>query len=97
MDVLDDVTVDIIASVDIAIIDGTFYSTDEVPGAMAAVPHPPVKRSMEMLQGAVRRGTRVVFTHLNHTNPLCDPSSPAMEEVLLRGFEVAADGMTLEI
>jgi pyrroloquinoline quinone biosynthesis protein B len=97
MDVLDDVMVDVIASVDIAIIDGTFYSRDEIPGAMTMVPHPPVERSMELLQGAVRKGTRVIFTHLNHTNPLCDPTSTAMEDLLQRGYEVAADGMTLEV
>ena len=97
MDVLDDVMVDVISSVDIAIIDGTFYSASEIPGAMTMVPHPPVERSMELLQAAVRRGTRVIFTHLNHTNPLCDPTSSAMEDLLQKGFEVAADGMTLEI
>ncbi len=97
MDSLDCVMVDIISSVDIAVIDGTFYSADEIPGAMTTVPHPPVEQSMELLIDAVRRGTRVIYTHLNHTNPLCDPGSPAMEDVLLKGFEVATDGLTLEV
>lgn len=57
----------ILDSVDLAFLDGTFASIDEVPGRTTAdVPHPliPVTRSLI-------KGTRaqVWFIHLNHTNP----------------------------
>ncbi|GAG28503.1 unnamed protein product [marine sediment metagenome] len=38
---------------------------------------------------------RVVYTHLNHTNPLLDPKEKMMETVRAAGFEIAHDGMTI--
>jgi pyrroloquinoline quinone biosynthesis protein B len=40
---------------------------------------------------------RVVYTHLNHTNPLLDPSHPAIKKLRDAGFEVAYDGMKLKL
>jgi pyrroloquinoline quinone biosynthesis protein B len=97
MDTMDDVLVDLVASVDVAMVDGTFFSPDEIPGAMQKVPHPPVRETMGMLEGALKGGTRVIYTHLNHTNPLCDPGSEATGMVTSAGFEIAMDGMTLEL
>jgi pyrroloquinoline quinone biosynthesis protein B len=97
MDVLDEATVNLVGDVDVAIMDGTFYSRDEVPGIMRTVPHPPVKETMEVLMPAVKAGVRVVYTHLNHTNPLCDPNSPETDGVLADGFEIARDGDAFEI
>ena len=56
----------IVDSVNLAFLDGTFASADEVPGRTTAdIPHPliPVTRSL-------RKGTKaeVWFIHLNHTN-----------------------------
>ncbi|UCC93257.1 MAG: MBL fold metallo-hydrolase, partial [Thermoplasmata archaeon] len=76
MDHVEDDFVDLVSRVDMAIIDGTFYTADEIPGAMGTVPHPPVEETMERLRPALEGGTRIAFTHLNHTNPLCDPRSP---------------------
>jgi pyrroloquinoline quinone biosynthesis protein B len=97
MDVLDDATINLVTNVDIALLDGTFYSTDEIPDMMRTVPHPPVSSTVETLRGAVEAGTRVIFTHLNHTNPLCDIGSVETASVIERGFEVASDGMTIDI
>jgi pyrroloquinoline quinone biosynthesis protein B len=97
MDRIDEVMVDLIASVDVAFVDGTFYSGDEVPGAMGTVPHPPVGTTMAQLKGAVEGGTRVIYTHLNHTNPMCDPDALETQTVTSAGFEIASEGMTLDI
>ena len=97
MDVLDDATVNLIGGVDIALVDGTFFSADEIPDLMRTVPHPPVSGTIDALRGAIEAGTRVIFTHLNHTNPLCNPDSAESALVRDRGFEVAAEGLTIEI
>jgi pyrroloquinoline quinone biosynthesis protein B len=97
MDVLGRTMIDLVCTVDLAIVDGTFYTADEIPGAMDRVPHPPVTESMVALGPALEDGTRVAFTHLNHTNPLCDPRSPETEDLLKRGFGVVLDGYAIDI
>ncbi len=75
--------------VDIALIDGTFYTSDELKHrSQEEVPHPPVEQTLEML-GKKREGDgRVVFIHLNHTNRLCRDDSP----VTTMGWEVGNEG-----
>jgi phosphoribosyl 1,2-cyclic phosphodiesterase len=54
-----------------------------------------VEESVEILQG---RGIgRVVYTHLNHTNPLLNPDHPATSTLKGKGFEAAFDGMRIEL
>ncbi len=97
MDHMEDTFVDMVGRVDMAIIDGTFYTRDEIPGAMGTVPHPPVVETMERLRPALEGGTRIAFTHLNHTNPLCDPRSPEFENVVSQGYGVVLDGYAIDI
>jgi pyrroloquinoline quinone biosynthesis protein B len=40
-------------------------------------------------------GTRVIFTHLNNSNPMLDPSSAASQEIREADAEIAYDGMEL--
>ena len=83
-----------IRDVDVALVDGTFYSAAELPHRdILAVKHPYVRDSIVKLAGA--RG-RVLFTHLNHTNPLLDPDGPERKS-LPPGFEVAEEGMVFEV
>ena len=84
---------DVVAAVDVALLDASFYSGDEVPGrAIEDIPHPLVPHSMDRLQGRVDAGDRVVFTHLNNTNPAIFEDSPEAAEVRRRGFEIATEG-----
>lgn len=85
--------------IDVALIDGCFYSADELPGRdLATLAHPLVVDSMDLLQPLVdARRVRVIFTHLNHSNPAVDPDSAAAAEIRRRGFEVAADGMAIAL
>ncbi len=79
----------------VAFCDATFWSDDEVPGRdQAQIPHPLVPDTVTRFTDVA---TRIVLTHLNHTNPLCDPASPEAAEVAAAGFEVAFDGMTVSI
>lgn len=78
---------------DVALVDGTFWSDDEPPGRdRAAVPHPSIVESLEVFAELAGR-CRIVFTHLNHTNPVGVPEGPEATTVRDLGFEVAYDGM----
>lgn len=79
---------------DLALLDGTFFSGEELPGRdMSRVPHPLVIDSMERLAGQ----TGVHFTHLNHTNPALDHDSPQFKAIQARGFHIAEDKMEFEL
>jgi len=40
---------------------------------------------------------RKIYVHMNNTNPVMDPRSPERREVEAAGWEVAHDGMEVEI
>lgn len=85
---------EVLAGVDVALVDGTFYSADELPGRPpSSIGHPLIVDTMDLLAGAVAAGRlRVLFTHLNHSNPALDPASEAARAITARGFAVAAEG-----
>ena len=80
---------------DYAILDGTFFSADELPGRdISRIPHPLVTQSVEMLQDVVRdRPGSILFIHLNHSNPLLDPDGEERAGIEKAGFRVAEEGM----
>ncbi len=86
-----------IAQVDVALLDGSFFDDGEVPGRdLAEIPHPFIVESLERL-GALPLAERskVHFTHLNHTNPACDPTSAASARIRAAGMRVASEGEIL--
>ena len=86
---------DLILETDSVLIDGTFYSGEELPRqGSREVPHPPMKETMSLLGGAVREGDcKVYFTHFNHSNPVLDKDRKIRREVEEKGFLVADEGM----
>jgi pyrroloquinoline quinone biosynthesis protein B len=76
------------------LLDGTFFSAEDLPGRRAtSIGHPLMKDSMGLLEPLVRQGKLdVFFTHLNHSNPALDPTSAASREIKGRGFHVATEG-----
>jgi pyrroloquinoline quinone biosynthesis protein B len=89
---------DLVRSADVALLDGTFYGDGEVARDMAQIPHPFVVESLQRL-GALpaQERAKVRFIHLNHTNPLLDPSSEASDAVRDAGFGVAREGDVLPL
>ena len=85
--------------VDVALLDATFYSGDELPGRdLSKIGHPLVVDSMDRLQSRVDAGSlQVFFVHLNHSNPALDPASPARAAITRRGFGVAHAGLELAL
>ena len=80
-------------NVDIALIDGTFWSEDELGGRnQAHVPHPPVLQTLKMLGEKIDGDPEILFTHLNHTNPLYNQQSREWSEVEKLGWSVAYQG-----
>lgn len=83
-----------VATVDVALVDGTFFDGDEVPGRdLADVPHPTISTTLALLADApLEERRKIVFTHLNHGNPAADPSSAATERIRAAGLRVAREG-----
>lgn len=88
-----------VASIDVALLDGTFWSMDELPGrSIEDIPHPLMTQTMDALQGVVDRdAARVVLTHLNNSNPALDENGPQRAQVARRGFEIAREGMRFSL
>jgi pyrroloquinoline quinone biosynthesis protein B len=90
---------DVLAEVDVALLDGTFFADGEVAGrSMAEIPHPFVVETLERLRDdPPELRAKVVFTHLNHTNPACDRGSAARRAIEAAGMRVAREGELLEL
>jgi len=89
---------------DLLLFDGTFWTDNELilvqgSGATAReMGHIPVagdEGSLRKLVGL--RRPRKVFIHINNTNPMLDESGPQYGEVRDAGWEIAADGWSLEL
>lgn len=87
---------------DYLLFDGTFWSDDELrpladrsARSMAHVPVSGPDGSLEPLsQLGVRR---IVYTHVNNTNPMLRADSPERAAVEARGMQIAVDGMELRL
>lgn len=84
---------------EVVIVDGTFWDDQEPrrTGISAKTAtemgHLPIEATMHRLAAL---GVRCLYTHLNNTNPLVDPSAPQHKVLAELGLEVAADGMVIE-
>jgi pyrroloquinoline quinone biosynthesis protein B len=93
-----------LSGADACLLDGTFWASDELPvlglGSARAedMAHLPIggeHGSLAALRG-VRAG-RKVFTHVNNTNPILVEGSPERRAVEAEGWEVAEDGLEIEL
>lgn len=85
---------DMIASVDVAYLDATFFANGEIPGRdMSGFPHPFIAHSMARFADLpATEKAKVRFIHFNHTNPVRFPDSPERQQVLDAGFGLADEG-----
>lgn len=84
--------------VDLALIDGTFWSSDELSGrSQLEVPHPPVSETLNRLGPRQEGDPEIYFIHLNHTNPVHDPLSDEHGAVLQHGWSVGVQGGTFTL
>lgn len=84
----------VLAQVDVAYLDATFFDGAELPGRdMAEIPHPFIVETMAAvaaLPPAQRAKVRLV--HLNHSNPALRADSPARAALVAAGLRVAEMG-----
>ena len=90
---------DVVRSVDYALLDATFFRDGELVGRdMSKIKHPFVSESMDLFDSLNDdEKARVIFIHMNHTNPLLIDGSPEQAEVERRGFRYATEGLHLEL
>lgn len=85
---------DVLAQVDVAYVDGTFFANGEIPGRdMTGFPHPFIADTIARLS-SLPEGERakVRFIHLNHTNPALNTGSAARRAIEAAGMNVAEQG-----
>jgi pyrroloquinoline quinone biosynthesis protein B len=89
---------------DVLLFDGTFWTEDELcrvrgggkpASAMGHLPLSGPSGSLAALRDI--KCARKIFFHINNTNPILDESSPAYAEVRDAGWEVARDGMEIQV
>lgn len=85
--------VEAVEEADIAIVDGCFWSDDEID-RYQEVPHPTVQNTMEQFEDS---DTEIYFTNMNHTNPILQEDSEERKKVEENGFKVVERGMEFEV
>ena len=90
---------ELVQTVDYALVDATFYADDELPGRdMSKIPHPFAAETMALFKGlALAQRQKIWFIHMNHTNPLLNASSKESDLVRSRGFNIAEEGIRLNL
>ena len=91
--------ISVLREVDIAFLDATFFSAEEVDyRPIAEIPHPLVHETMKYLENETKViKNKIYFIHMNHTNPLLDPNSDSTKWVIKHGFNIARIGQQFEL
>lgn len=63
----------------------------------ARMGHVPLKGDHGSLARFSGFKARKIFVHINNTNPVLQPDGPERAEVLAQGWEIAADGMEIDL
>ena len=75
--------------IDVALLDGTFWSGGELKGRdMSVVPHPTVEESLRRLGHRRDGDPEIFFIHLNHTNPLYNSDSDESKQLRESGWSI---------
>ncbi|MCG7345963.1 MBL fold metallo-hydrolase [Sporosarcina sp. ACRSL] len=80
---------------DICLLDGTFHSAEDLKNIgrdYREIPHPLMTETMDRLQDLVEQ-TEIYFIHLNHSNPVIDREGTVRNELEMKGFHIAEEGM----
>ncbi len=100
---LDASLADRLSGLDLVLFDGTFWSDGELAavtgGSRSArdMGHLPISGPGGSLEILPHLGSRVVYVHLNNTNPVLIEHSPERAAVVSAGMAIGADGMRFTI
>lgn len=94
-----------IQSSDVVLVDGTFWSDDEMIRAGVSnkraldIGHLPQSGPGGMAEELARlpRSIRRILIHINNTNPILDEASPEHAQLAAAGIELAFDGMEIQL
>ncbi|MCP4203469.1 MAG: pyrroloquinoline quinone biosynthesis protein PqqB [bacterium] len=87
-----------LGQVDVALLDGTFYSGAELPNrSLAEIGHPLVASSMDRFESLGEPAPEIAFIHMNHSNPILLDDTPERATLVKRGFKIAAEGMEFDL
>ncbi|MEN8145129.1 MAG: MBL fold metallo-hydrolase [Gemmatimonadota bacterium] len=82
----------VVRQVDVALLDGSFYTAAELPGrSQEDIPHPLIPSTMDRLQ-SLSEETEIAFIHLNNTNRALMADGPEALDVARRGFHLPRKG-----
>ncbi|MEV6006332.1 MBL fold metallo-hydrolase [Streptomyces sp. NPDC051976] len=92
-----------LATADVVLVDGTFWDDAEPrrtgvsSRTSTEMGHLPVTGPHGTAERLAALPARCLYTHLNNTNPMADPTGPECRELAALGLEVAAEGMVIEL
>ncbi|MDA1372979.1 MAG: MBL fold metallo-hydrolase [Proteobacteria bacterium] len=91
--------VELVKSVDYALLDATFYTDGELGNRdMSQIPHPFVSETMTLFADfSQEQRAKVWFIHFNHTNLLFNENSEQSAFVRFQGFNIAQEGIELPL
>ena len=89
----------VILSSNISLIDGTFYSNDEIPHRdISEITHPFIIETMEQLSSLNFINTnKVHFIHLNHSNPVLREHTSTTKLIKAKHFNIVREGQTFDL
>ena len=84
---------------DFALLDGTFYSSDEIPHRdMSEIPHPFIIETMDLLDNMnIKNRKKIYFIHFNHSNPAINYTSSVSNIIRSKRFNIATEGLKLNL
>ena len=84
---------------DFALLDGTFYSSDEIPHRdMSEIPHPFIIETMDLLDDMNSKNRKkIYFIHFNHSNPAINYTSSVSNIIRSKRFNIATEGLKLNL
>jgi pyrroloquinoline quinone biosynthesis protein B len=81
-----------------ALLDGTFWSGDELQGRdMSVVPHPTIQGTMARLGQKQSEDPEIYFTHFNHTNPVYQKDGSEYQKIIQLGWRVSTEGQRINL
>jgi len=83
----------LIAKVDVAFLDGTFYQNGEIAGrSMYDIPHPFIEESLQRFGTLpTKEKEKIFFIHFNHTNPVLHDNVQTINKIKKAGFQLAEE------
>jgi len=89
----------VVLHTDYALLDGTFYSSNEIPHRdMSEIPHPFIIETMDLLNDMNSKNRKkIYFIHFNHSNPAINHTSSTSNIIRSKRFNVAKEGLILKL